>query len=79
MDQPVLAITTAAVRGELRQGNPFSTTKSILKMSSFEREGWWRIALTSIQLSPGQYEILPAPVPKHASSSKIPNRLFHSS
>ncbi|XP_037663507.1 protein STPG4 isoform X2 [Choloepus didactylus] len=166
MDQPVVAITAAAVRDELRRSNPlFPTTKPIRKTSSFEREGWWRIALTdtpipgtyhlktfieesllnpvigtynfknegrkkppliqrnnpvlndipqymppdfldllkkqtttysfkdkarsspstlvykdqSVQLSPGQYEILPAPVPKHASSSKIPNRLLHSS
>ncbi|XP_014647792.1 PREDICTED: uncharacterized protein C2orf61 homolog isoform X3 [Ceratotherium simum simum] len=57
MDPPVIAVT--------------STSKLTRKTSSFEREGWWRITLTSVKLSPGQYELLPAPVPKYASRSFV--------
>nr|KAF6430352.1 sperm-tail PG-rich repeat containing 4 [Molossus molossus] len=48
-----------------------SITKPTRKTSSFEREGWWRTALTSVKLSPGQYNLLPAPVPKYASRSFV--------
>ncbi|XP_057598429.1 protein STPG4 isoform X2 [Hippopotamus amphibius kiboko] len=42
MDQPIMAIT--------------STAKPTQKTSSFEREGWWRIALTNTP-NPGTYHL----------------------
>ncbi|XP_070091609.1 protein STPG4 isoform X2 [Equus przewalskii] len=48
-----------------------AASKLTRKTSSLEREGWWRMALTSLELSPGQYELLPAPVPKYASRSFV--------
>ncbi|XP_071064906.1 protein STPG4 isoform X2 [Dasypus novemcinctus] len=57
MDQPAIAITTAAVRQEMRQNNAlFTTSKPIRKTSSFEREGWWRITLTDTPI-PGTYHL----------------------
>nr|XP_055096847.1 protein STPG4 isoform X3 [Symphalangus syndactylus] len=72
MDQPAVATASTTIREDLVRGESFITaSKPARKTSSFEREGWWRIALTSVQLSPGQYDVLPAPVPKYASRSCV--------
>nr|XP_025724533.1 protein STPG4 isoform X2 [Callorhinus ursinus] len=72
MDQPVIAITSNSLREDLGPGSLVVTSsKPTRKTSSVEREGWWRVALTSVKLSPGQYDLLPTPVPKHASRSFV--------
>ncbi|XP_062933717.1 protein STPG4 [Cynocephalus volans] len=57
MEQPVLAITSTSVREDPGRGNSLvMASKRTRKTSSFEREGWWRIALTSTPI-PGTYHL----------------------
>ncbi|XP_077771426.1 protein STPG4 isoform X1 [Canis aureus] len=56
MDQPV-AITSNSLRDDLGPGSSMVTaSKPTRKTSSFEREGWWRIALTNTPI-PGTYHL----------------------
>nr|XP_055233814.1 protein STPG4 isoform X2 [Gorilla gorilla gorilla] len=55
MDQPAVATASTSVREDLVGGESFITaSKPSRKTSSFEREGWWRIALTDTPI-PGTY------------------------
>ncbi|XP_015997670.1 protein STPG4 [Rousettus aegyptiacus] len=56
MDQPVISITTTVREDVGRGGSVVMASKPIRKTSSFEREGWWRIALTNTPI-PGTYHL----------------------
>ncbi|XP_035128515.1 protein STPG4 isoform X2 [Callithrix jacchus] len=53
MDQSAIAIASPTIREDLVGG---SASKPDRKTSSFEREGWWRIALTNTPI-PGTYHL----------------------
>uniref|UniRef100_A0A8D2DR36 Sperm-tail PG-rich repeat containing 4 n=1 Tax=Sciurus vulgaris TaxID=55149 RepID=A0A8D2DR36_SCIVU len=60
MDQPVITVTSSAVLGEdLGRADSIvyvKPPKPARKSSSFQREGWWRIALTNTPI-PGTYHL----------------------
>nr|KAF6308529.1 sperm-tail PG-rich repeat containing 4 [Myotis myotis] len=57
MDQPDKAVTSTPVREDLGHGGSVVlASKPIRKRSSFEREGWWRVALTNTPI-PGTYHL----------------------
>ncbi|XP_039743169.1 protein STPG4 [Pteropus medius] len=56
MDQSVISITTTVREDVGHGGSVVMTSKPIRKTSSFEREGWWRIALTNTPI-PGTYHL----------------------
>ncbi|XP_058284609.1 protein STPG4 isoform X4 [Hylobates moloch] len=57
MDQPAVATASTTIREDLVRGESFITaSKPARKTSSFEREGWWRIALTNTPI-PGTYHL----------------------
>ncbi|XP_017803004.1 protein STPG4 isoform X3 [Papio anubis] len=57
MDQPAVATASTTLREDLVRGESFITaSKPARKTSSFEREGWWRIALTNTPI-PGTYHL----------------------
>uniref|UniRef100_A0A2K5ZQA2 Sperm-tail PG-rich repeat containing 4 n=1 Tax=Mandrillus leucophaeus TaxID=9568 RepID=A0A2K5ZQA2_MANLE len=57
MDQPAVATASTTLRKDLVRGESFITaSKPARKTSSFEREGWWRIALTNTPI-PGTYHL----------------------
>ncbi|XP_054963980.1 protein STPG4 isoform X1 [Pan paniscus] len=57
MDQPAVATASTSIREDLVGGESFITaSKPARKTSSFEREGWWRIALTDTPI-PGTYHL----------------------
>ncbi|XP_054328858.1 protein STPG4 isoform X2 [Pongo pygmaeus] len=57
MDQPAVATASTTIREDLVRGESFITaSKPARKTSSFEREGWWRIALTNTPI-PGAYHL----------------------
>ncbi|XP_029793170.1 protein STPG4 [Suricata suricatta] len=56
MDRQVTAITSNTPREDLGPGSLVVTSKSTRKTSSFEREGWWRIALKNTPV-PGTYHL----------------------
>ncbi|XP_039101845.1 protein STPG4 isoform X1 [Hyaena hyaena] len=56
MDQQVTAVTSNSLREDLGPGSLVVTSKPTRKTSSFEREGWWRIALRNTPI-PGTYHL----------------------
>ncbi|XP_047378791.1 protein STPG4 isoform X1 [Sciurus carolinensis] len=59
MDQPVITVTSSAVLGEdlgRAESIVYVKPKPARKSSSFQREGWWRIALTNTPI-PGTYHL----------------------
>ncbi|KAL4700607.1 hypothetical protein H8959_014611 [Pygathrix nigripes] len=57
MDQPAVTTASTTLREGLVRGESFITAlKPARKTSSFEREGWWRIALTNTPI-PGTYHL----------------------
>ncbi|XP_073905115.1 protein STPG4 [Castor canadensis] len=57
MEQPVISITSAVLRDDLGLGDSLiGIPKPVQKHSSFEREGWWRVALTNTPI-PGTYHL----------------------
>uniref|UniRef100_A0A8C0ZVN5 Protein STPG4 n=1 Tax=Castor canadensis TaxID=51338 RepID=A0A8C0ZVN5_CASCN len=57
MEQPVISITSAVLRDDLGLGDSLiGIPKPVRKHSSFEREGWWRVALTNTPI-PGTYHL----------------------